>query len=340
MEADRGRAEIFESLRENELEHARKWADLIGVEAARITPGRVGLASIILWLTAKMIGTVFIARFLIRGHEKNLHEIARLPDPAVIADAAKEQANALRRLAYPDKDHTGDAHHEGGFLSGEGGTLRAAVLGVNDGLVSNFSLVMGVSGGTSDTGIILLAGLAGLLAGAFSMAAGEYVSMRSQKDVYENLVRMERTELELWPEEEEAELAAFYREKGLKDEEAKLVAARIHEDPAVSLDTHLREEFGLDQNDLGSPWGAAFASMGAFAMGAVVPIAPYLFSDSSAMFYISGAMSAVALVFVGAGLAWLSGINWVWGGARMLLVGVAAAAVTYGVGSLIGQRID
>ena len=339
MEKDSGRAEIFQKLRDNEMEHARKWAQLVGLEASRVTPARMGLASVLLWVTSKMIGTVFIARFLIRGHEKNLSEISRLPDPTVIAEAAKEQANQLRRLAYPDQEPEEGSHHEGGFLSGEGGTLRAAVLGVNDGLVSNFSLVMGVAGGTDDVGIIVLAGLAGLLAGSFSMAAGEYISMRSQKDVYENLVRMERTELELWPDEEEEELAAFYKEKGLEDHEAKLVAARIHANPQVALDTHLREEFGLDQEDLGSPWGAAFASMGAFASGAIVPILPYLFSDSSAMFFVSAAMSGVALLVVGAGLAWLSGINWVWGGARMLLVGAVAAAVTYGIGSLIGETV-
>lgn len=339
MESDRGRAEIFEKLRDNEMEHALRWADLIGEEATNVGPSRMGPASLILWVTAKMIGTVFIARFLIRGHEKNLSEISRLPDPSVVADAAKEQANRLRHLAYPDQDPEKSGHHEGGFLSGEGGTLRAAVLGVNDGLISNFSLVMGVAGGTDDVGIVVLAGLAGLLAGSFSMAAGEYISMRSQKDVYENLVRMERTELELWPEEEEAELAAFYREKGLEEAEARLVAARIHTDPSIALDTHLREEFGLDQEDLGSPWGAAFASMAAFAAGAIVPIAPYLFSDADAMFFLSAGLSGVALVIVGAGLAWLSGINWVWGGTRMLLVGAIAAAVTYAIGSLIGETI-
>ncbi len=337
MESDEERAGVFQLLRDNEIEHAEQWAELIGRTTNDTRPARLGLASLLLWLTAKMIGTVFIARFLIRGHEKNLHEISRLPDPTMMAEAARQQELALRRLAYPGEEPVD--HHESGFLAGEGGTLRAAVLGINDGLVSNFSLVMGVVGGTGDGDFIVIAGVAGLLAGAFSMAAGEYISMRSQKDVYENIVRLERTELQLWPEREEAELAEFYEHKGLSKEEAKLVAARLSTDPDVALDTHLKEEFGLDRDDLGSPWGAAFASMVAFAIGAIVPVFPYFFGDSGVNLAISASLSALALLTVGAGLAWISGVNTLWGGVRMLLVGGIAAAVTYGIGSVIGETI-
>ncbi len=337
MESDSDRSAVFQKLSDNELQHAAQWAELIGRSANGIRPARLGLASIILWLTTKMIGTTFIAKFLIRGHEKNLHEISRLPDPTLIAEAAREQAQALRRLAYPDSE-TVD-HHEGGFLAGEGGTLRAAVLGVNDGLVSNFSLVMGVAGGTGDSQFIILAGVAGILAGSFSMAAGEYISMRSQKDVYENIVRLERAELELWPEREMEELAGFFEEKGLSKEEAISVSKRISANPEIALDMHLREEFGLDREDLGSPWAAAFASMVAFSFGAIVPVFPFFFGNSGLIFGISAALSALALVVVGAGLAWMSGISTLWGGSRMLLVGGIAAAVTFGVGTLIGETI-
>lgn len=337
MESNEERAGVFQRLHENEIEHAEQWAELIGRTKNDTRPARLGPASILLWLTAKMIGTVFIARFLIRGHEKNLHEISRLPDPTMMADAAREQELALRRLAYPDEEPVD--HHESGFLAGEGGTLRAAVLGINDGLVSNFSLVMGVAGGTGNGDFIVIAGIAGLLAGAFSMAAGEYISMRSQKDVYENIVRLERTELQLWPEREEAELASFFEQKGLSEEEAKLVASRLSADPDIALDTHLKEEFGLDRDDLGSPWGAAFASMTAFAIGAIIPVFPYFFGDSGLNLGLSAAFSALALLTVGAGLAWISGVNTLWGGVRMLLVGGIAAAVTYGIGALIGETI-
>ena len=337
MEKDGERAQLFQKLSDNEIDHARQWASLIGQTARPIGPSRLGPASILLWLITKMIGTTFIAKYLIRGHEKNLHEISRLPDPSMMAEAAREQELALRRLAYPDAEDVD--HHEGGFLAGEGGTLRAAVLGVNDGLVSNFSLVMGVAGGTGDAQFIVLAGVAGILAGAFSMAAGEYISMRSQKDVYENIVRLEKTELDLWPEREKEELAGFFEDKGLSPDEAQIVAERIAADPEINLDTHLREEFGLNRDDLGSPWGAAIASMVAFSLGAIVPVIPFFFGDSGAHFAFSAALSGLALVTVGAGLAWMSGINVLWGGARMLLVGGVAAAVTFGVGTAIGETI-
>lgn len=338
MESDDTRAALFNRLCNTEMEHAAQWAGLVGRSTDGIRPARLGLASIILWLTTKMIGTSFIARFLIRGHERNLHEISRLPDPSFMAEAAREQELSLRRLAYPDAEPVD--HHEGGFFAGEGGTLRAAVLGVNDGLVSNFSLVTGVAGGTGNADFIVIAGIAGLLAGAFSMAAGEYISMRSQKDVYENIVGLERAELALWPEREQAELAGFYQDKGLTEEEAKMIASRLSEDPEIALDIHLREEFGLNQDDLGSPWGAAIASMIAFSLGAIVPVLPFLFGESDLSLPISALFSGLALVAVGAGLAWISGGSAFWGGARMLLVGVAAAAVTYGVGTAIGETIN
>lgn len=337
MEKDSDRAAVFQKLSDNELEHAAQWSELIGRTGLGVRPARLGPASILLWIITKMIGTTFIAKFLIRGHEKNLHEISRLPDPTVMAEAAREQELALRRLAYPDAEETD--HHEGGFLAGEGGTLRAAVLGINDGLVSNFSLVMGVAGGTGDAGFVVLAGVAGLVAGSFSMAAGEYISMRSQKDVYENIVRLEKAELDLWPEREQDELAGFFEEKGLSKEEARTVSERISANPEIALDMHLREEFGLNRDDLGSPWAAAFASMIAFSVGAIVPLFPYFFGDSGVILAISAVLSGLALITVGAGLAWMSGVNTIWGGARMLLVGGVAAAVTFGVGSAIGETI-
>ena len=339
MERDDTRTALFAKLRDNEIEHAAQWAELVGRSTTDIRPARLGLASIILWLTARMIGTSFIAKFLIRGHEKNLHDISRLPDPSIMAEAARQQQLSLHSLAYPGKEELTD-HHEGGFFTGQGGTLRAAVLGVNDGLVSNFSLVMGIAGGTDNTDFVVIAGIAGLFAGAFSMAAGEYISMRSQKDVYENIVRLERAELALWPDREAEELAGFYEDKGLSANEAIMVASRLSQNPEIALDVHLREEFGLNRDDLGSPWGAAFASMTAFSLGAIVPVLPYLFGESNLSLPISALFSGIALVAVGAGLAWISGVNALWGGARMLLVGGAAAAVTYGVGTAIGQTIN
>ena len=195
---------------------------------------------------------------------------------------------------------------------------------------------MGVAGATGDPGLVLIAGVAGLLAGAFSMAAGEYVSMRSQRDIYEHQIELERTELAQWPEEEEAELALLYQAKGMRRDDARAIAALVIAQPEAALDTLLREELGLDPTGLGSPWTAAASSFIAFVAGAIVPLAPYLGGMERAALPVSGVLSAAALLLIGGLLAFVSGKNAAWGAARMLLIAGAAGGVTYGVGRLIG----
>ena len=225
----------------------------------------------------------------------------------------------------------------GGLLGG--GNLRAAVLGANDGLVSNFSLVMGVAAGANDPTIVLLAGIAGLLAGAFSMAAGEWISVSSQADVYRHLIHRAFTVFHRTPVRHERTLAGIYMSKGLTESEANVVARRIMEDPDVALDTMARESLGLDPNSLGSPLGAAVSSFVAFSLGAIIPIVPYLLDLGSMTLTLSAVCSAIALVVVGSLVAAGSGRNVLWGGARMLLAGGTAGAVTFGIGSLIGVAI-
>ena len=220
-----------------------------------------------------------------------------------------------------------------------GGNLRAAVMGANDGLVSNFSLVMGVAGGASDPTIVLLAGIAGLLAGAFSMAAGEWISVSSQADVYRHMIRRAFAVFHDSPARHERTLTDIYLSKGLTESEANVVARRIMADPDVALDTMAREEMGLDPKSLGSPFGAASSSFVAFSLGAIIPIVPYLLDFGSMTLTLSALCSAVALVVVGALVAAGSGRNVVWGGIRMLLAGGVAAAVTFGIGSLIGVAL-
>jgi vacuolar iron transporter family protein len=224
--------------------------------------------------------------------------------------------------------------------SARSGTLRAVIFGVSDGLVSNLSLVMGVAGASGQGGIILLAGVAGLLAGAFSMAAGEYVSMQSQRELFERQIELERAELEAMPGEEQRELAAIYVSKGFPREEAERVAARMFEDPATALDTLVREELGLDPDELGSPWGAAGGSFAAFAVGAVIPVLPYLLGSGTPAFVASLAMSLVALFAVGAGVSLLTGKGVLFSGLRQLGIGAAAAAVTWLVGTIIGVGVQ
>lgn len=231
----------------------------------------------------------------------------------------------------------GSAILDGGVLGG--GNLRAAVLGANDGLVSNFSLVMGVAGGTNDPTIVLLAGIAGLLAGAFSMAAGEWISVSSQADVYRNLIKRAFSVFHDAPTRHERTLVEIYRSKGLTQDEAFVVARRIMADPDVALETMAREELGLDPNSLGSPIGAAASSFVAFSLGAIIPLVPYLLDLGPLALTLSALLSALGLVVVGALVAAGSGRSVAWGGVRMLLAGGAAAAVTFGIGSLIGVAL-
>jgi vacuolar iron transporter family protein len=224
--------------------------------------------------------------------------------------------------------------------SGNSGTFRAAIFGVSDGLVSNLSLIMGVAGAGVDNQVILIAGLAGLLAGAFSMGAGEYVSVRAQREVFERLIDLERKELELFPEEERSELADIYQDKGVPSNLALDLATAVMADPDVALDTHAREELGLDPEEgLGSPWGASIASFLMFAFGAFVPLVPFIFSEGTSAVVVSAALSALVLFVVGAGISVLTGRSFWFSGLRQVGVGAAASIVTYAVGSLFNVTV-
>lgn len=228
------------------------------------------------------------------------------------------------------------ASHRGG---GTSGGLRAAVFGVNDGLVSIACLVMGVAGASSEHGVILLTGVAGLLAGAFSMAAGEYVSMRSQREMFEYQIGLERDELAQYPAAEAAELALIYRARGMHDDEARTLAQRMIADPELGLDTLAREELGLNPDELGSPWTAALSSFFAFVAGGSIPVLPYLFDNQRHPLLVSIVLTGVALFGVGAVLSLFTGRGALWGGLRMLVIGGAAGLVTYLIGDLLGASL-
>jgi vacuolar iron transporter family protein len=214
------------------------------------------------------------------------------------------------------------------------GTLRAGVFGVNDGLVSNTCLVMGVAGAGTSGSVILLTGVAGLLAGAFSMGAGEFISMLSQKEMFEHQIAQEKDELERYPKEEAEELALIYQARGIPIDEARHLASHLIENPEKALDALTREELGLNPDDLGSPLGAAISSFLTFSVGASLPLIPYLFGDAKHGILIASLISGTALFCVGAALSLFSGRSALVGGARMLAIGAAAAAATYFIGSL------
>src|SRR6266498_3348894 len=236
------------------------------------------------------------------------------------------------------RPHRGPVAKQGDstVAGGRSGALRAAIFGINDGLVSNLSLIMGVTGAGVSNRVILLAGVAGLLAGAFSMAGGEYISMRTQREVFERLIHLEAHELATEPEEERDELIEIYRNKGVPADIAEQLVDVLHRDPDLALETHAREELGLDPGQgLGSPWAAAVSSMFTFMFGAFVPLVPFLFSSGLGASLWAIGLSAVTLFAVGAGISKLTGRPLWWSGARMLLVGGIAASITYGVGKAL-----
>ena len=223
--------------------------------------------------------------------------------------------------------------------AGGTGSLRAAVFGVNDGLVSNTSLVLGIAGASGDGRVIVATGIAGLLAGAFSMAAGEYISVRSQRELFEFQIGEEREELERYPEEEAEELALIYAARGVPLEDARAMTHKIVQDKEKALDTLAREELGLNPAELGSPFGAAFSSFAAFALGALVPLLPIVLKLGSSPLQWAAAFSGASLFGVGAVLSLFSGKNALAGGVRMLLIGAAAGAATFGIGRLLGVSV-
>ena len=232
----------------------------------------------------------------------------------------------------------GNIEHRHRGLGG-GGNLRAAVFGINDGLVSNASLIFGVAGASSDPAVVLLTGVAGLTAGAFAMATGEFVSVRSQRELFEYQIALERDELEEYPDAEAQELALIYKAKGLSGSEAERVAKQLVADPEHALDTLAREELGLNPDELGSPWGAAISSLLSFALGAAVPLLPFAIGAGARALPIAGLLTAIALFAVGATLSLFTGRAAVFSGARMLLLGSLAAAVTFAVGKLFGVSV-
>ncbi len=220
-----------------------------------------------------------------------------------------------------------------------GGNLRAAVFGINDGLVSNVSLILGVAGATAEPKVVLLSGIAGLLAGAFSMAAGEFVSMRSQREMFEHQIGLEKKELAEYPDEEAQELALIYAARGMPPQDAQALARRTIANPQLALDTLAREELGLNPDELGSAWGASWSSFVSFAIGAFVPLAPFLFAGGNRALPIAVGLTAVALFAVGATISLFTGRSALRDGLRMLLIGGSAGAVTYMIGSLLGVNL-
>lgn len=221
----------------------------------------------------------------------------------------------------------------------QGGTARAAVFGISDGLVSNVALILGVAGASPGPGVVRLAGLAGLIAGAISMAAGEYISMTAQRELLTRELEMEAIELHRQPENERRELIQIYRSRGIEPETAERLATEMMRNPELALETHAREELGIDPAELGSPVGAASSSFLAFAVGAFIPLLPWLLTRGGAALGLSITLGALAALAVGAALARFTGRSASRSALRQLLWAAVPAAITYGVGALVGVGV-
>jgi len=366
IERDPGRVVAFRTIAGNERRHAEVWATRLTELGATVpAPGGPRFRVRLIIALARLLGTHAVRDLVLalEGNEEETYMAQAVPEVEAIAADEREHAEIWRRLSAGRSNGLGPGAGDTTAIAGVGrelerpteivarehwhrasrsGTLRAVIFGVSDGLVSNLALVMGVAGAGTAVGegrFVLLAGIAGLLAGAFSMAAGEYISMQSQRELFERQIELERAELEAMPQEEQEELAAVYRAKGFTADEARTIAARMFSDPQHALDTLVREELGLDPDELGSPWGAAFGSFVAFGIGAIIPVVPYVFGSGGGAFWGAIIASLVALFIVGAGVSLLTGRSLLYSGARQVVIGAAAAGVTYLVGTVIGVSV-
>ena len=353
------RREALLELAQMEDEHASHWVDKLQEHGVPVPPRPTELDPSDAALVARARGAGFadVLRHLEEAEGADAGMYDDEPEaPASMSADEREHIEVFQQMrtdlespattgtaSHPPRP-TGGAAGEPWHRGDKSGSTRAAVFGVSDGLVSNTALVMGFAGASTGNSTVLFAGLAGLLAGAFSMAAGEYVSVASQRDLFQREISMEASELREKPEEEQKELELIYRAKGIDRATAASLAAQIMSDPKTALDTLAREELGLDPDELGSPVKAAASSFVAFAIGASVVVVPYLFfmgdgASTTAPLIIAVTLAIISMLLVGGIVGRLSGRGVVFSAMRQLLWGAGAAAVTYVVGSLVGINV-
>lgn len=340
--SDDARRPVFLKLAEAEERHAAHWAGLLAAQGITdLEPPGLPFRVRFLGFLARRFGADAVVPIVMRLEASDAAKYRSVPE-APASMAASEMAHG-RVLSSMDRDAgTGEriARAEGRHRIGAGGALRAATFGVNDGLVSNLALVMGVAGGTSDSQVVLLAGVSGLMAGAFSMGAGEWVSVRSQRELYEREIEVEAEELEAFPEEERDELALIYQAKGIPESEAEALADQIMEQPETALDTLAREELGIDPDSLGSAWVAALSSFVSFVAGAVVPVVPFMIGSGPGAIWAAASLAAAGLFMAGALISVFTARGALRSGVRMVLIGGVAAGVTFLIGSAVGVSLD
>jgi VIT1/CCC1 family predicted Fe2+/Mn2+ transporter len=344
VEPEPNLAAVYRKLASVESAHAQFWRDHLGrrgVHGVSIAPSF--RAKAMAWL-ARRFGASFILPTIEAAEARDVDAYDNQPEAVAggLPTAERSHARVIEAAASTGRGLVGPniATLEGRHRGAGGNSLRAAVLGANDGLVSNLSLVMGVAGAATSAHTILLTGIAGLVAGSCSMAMGEWLSVNSARELNQRQIETEKAELEQSPEEEKEELVLIYQAKGLPEAEAKALADRLLGDKATALDTLVREELGIDPESLGgSAWTAALASFWLFAFGAIFPVAPYVFLSGGPALTASLALSGVVLAGIGAGTSMFTGRGLAFSAGRQIAIGYLAAAVTFGIGRLMGVAL-
>lgn len=344
-ESDGHLANLYRRLAEVEARHAEVWAGYLRQAGAPLpTYHPTWRVRTLAWL-ARRFGAGLVTPIVSSMEAKATHTYDTQPEARQAGLPAEERSHA-RVFGYlgasTGRGITGPVlgQLEGRHRSTGGNELRAAVLGASDGLTSNLSLVMGVAGFSLAGHTVLVSGLAGLLAGALSMAIGEWLSVQSARELYSRQIAIERQEVQEVPTEEEEELALIFQAKGITEAPAHQLAHNVMGQPATALDTLAREELGIDPEELGgSAWGAALTSFAMFAIGALIPVLPFLFCSGLLAVGISLAISALGLFLIGAGITLTTGTPLLRAGGRQVVLGLLAAGVTFGLGKLIGGAV-
>lgn len=341
VEPDPHVAEVYRRLAAVEDAHAELWRRRLQQAGSAAGKGRAGWRTRALGWVARRFGPETVLPLVNTLEHVDSANYDQQPEAvaAGLPDDERSHARILQALTaqLPGGLPGGTIERlEGRHRSG-GNTLRAAVLGANDGLVSNMSLVMGVAGANTDTHTLLITGLAGMLAGACSMAMGEWLSVTTSRELQQSQIATEASELEQAPEEEKEELALIYQSKGLGEAQAKALADKLMANRDTALDTLAREELGVDPKDLGgSPWTAAASSFLLFAVGSLCPVLGLVLAQGTTALWLSLAFSVAGLFAIGACTSIFTGRGLLFSGVRQMGIGLAAAAVTFGLGRLIG----
>ncbi|HEX9163853.1 MAG TPA: VIT1/CCC1 transporter family protein [Thermoanaerobaculia bacterium] len=341
-EKDSRLSEVYRRLANVERKHADRWRQKLEAAGEKIPRLSISWRTKTLGWIARKFGTGVVLPSVQSLEQADSSKYALQADAADFHGDEQSHARVINMMTSMRGGFAGSdvAKLEGRHRTAGGNALRAAVLGANDGLVSNLSLVMGVAGAAMSEKTILITGLAGLLAGAGSMALGEWLSVQSSRELYEHQIEMEQEELETMPEEEQEELALIYQARGLEEPEARKFAASVMSNHDTALDAMAREELGINPSELGgSAWQAAITSFFLFALGAIVPVTPFFFASQDTAVLLSVLFSTLALFLIGAAITLFTGRGVLISGGRQVLFGLIAAALVYGVGRLVGVSI-